>query len=71
MAQALTTLARESASGIRVTAQTLPEANASTRILEKLGFSRAGTAFDADVGVVWAWELAALPGPPTSSGGGP
>ena len=43
--------------GIRkVRAHTLPEPNASTRILEKLGFERIGEAVDADVGPVWRWE---------------
>lgn len=67
MAEALVALSRESGPGLRVTAQTLPEASASTRILEKLGFRRAGTAHDEDVGLVWAWELSTG----SSSGGGP
>jgi len=36
-----------------VCAHTLPEHNASTRVLEKLGMSFAGFAHDADVGAVW------------------
>jgi RimJ/RimL family protein N-acetyltransferase len=40
-----------------VSAHTLPEHNASTRILEKLGMSFAGVANDADEGPVWRWEL--------------
>jgi len=40
-----------------VCAHTLPERNASARVLEKLGMSLAGVADDADAGVVWRWEL--------------
>lgn len=36
----------------QITAQTLREQNASTRILEKLGFEVIGTAMDADAGEV-------------------
>ena len=39
-----------------VLAHTLPESNASTRILVKHGFVRAGDAVDPDEGVVWRWE---------------
>jgi RimJ/RimL family protein N-acetyltransferase len=47
----------EGATGIRkVRAHTLPERNASTRILEKLGFDRTGAAVDPEVGQVWRWE---------------
>lgn len=42
---------------VMVTAQTLPEKNASTRILEKNGFTLRGTAQDNDVGEVWDWVL--------------
>lgn len=41
---------------VRLTAQTRPENGASARILEKLGFVRAGEAHDDEVGVVWCWE---------------
>jgi ribosomal-protein-alanine N-acetyltransferase len=40
----------------RVRAHTLPERNASTRILEKLGFDRIGDAIDPEAGHVWRWE---------------
>ncbi len=39
-----------------VRAQTLPNVNASTRILEKLGFSRAGTVMHPEDGEVWEWK---------------
>ena len=35
---------------------TLPEPNASTRILEKTGFKRAGETIDPESGPVWRWE---------------
>jgi RimJ/RimL family protein N-acetyltransferase len=57
MAQELLLLAERTEPGVRVTAQTLPQQNASTRILEKLGFERAGKAIDLEVGEVWEWEL--------------
>ena len=40
---------------------TLPEANASTRILQKLGFTQAGEAQDDDAGTVWRWERRSPP----------
>lgn len=40
-----------------VVAHTLPEPNASTRVLEKAGFVRDGTGHDPDVGEVWRWML--------------
>ncbi len=39
-----------------IRAHTLPERNASTRILEKLGFVKSGDAVDPDAGPVWRWE---------------
>jgi RimJ/RimL family protein N-acetyltransferase len=38
-----------------VVAHTLPERNASTRVLENVGLHRAGEADDAEVGKVWRW----------------
>jgi RimJ/RimL family protein N-acetyltransferase len=47
----------EGTAGIRgVRAHTLPEGNASTRILEKLGFERIGETVDPEAGQVWRWE---------------
>ncbi|MGE3922781.1 MAG: GNAT family N-acetyltransferase [Lautropia sp.] len=43
----------------RITAQTLPEPTASTRILEKLGFSLAGSIIHPEDGKVWEWQLRA------------
>ena len=39
-----------------VYAHTLPEPNASTRILARHGFVQTGTAYDDDEGTVWRWE---------------
>jgi RimJ/RimL family protein N-acetyltransferase len=40
----------------RVWAHTLPEENASARVLGKLGFARLGEVVDPDDGPVWRWE---------------
>jgi RimJ/RimL family protein N-acetyltransferase len=40
-----------------VLAHTLPETNASTRVLEKAGLVRDGWGNDEDVGRVWRWRL--------------
>ena len=40
-----------------VRAHTLPEQNASTRVLTKCGFEYVGEAIDPDDGLVWRWEL--------------
>jgi RimJ/RimL family protein N-acetyltransferase len=58
MARQLVGLARARYPDIVVTAQTLPERNASNAILEKLAFRLAGVATDAEVGEVWEWHLA-------------
>lgn len=42
-----------------VRAHTLPEPNASTRVLLKCGFRRTGTVDDPDDGSVWRWERVA------------
>ena len=41
-----------------VRAHTLPERNASVRILEKLGFAHLGQIVDPEDGPVWRWERA-------------
>jgi RimJ/RimL family protein N-acetyltransferase len=58
MAAQLVDLALRHPDVTEVTAQTLPEENASTRILNGLGFRRAGFASDPDEGEVWQWVLA-------------
>ncbi|MGC4046715.1 MAG: GNAT family N-acetyltransferase [Armatimonas sp.] len=58
MAMALVRLASEAPSGIvAVRAHTLPERNASCRVLEKVGFQYVGTATAPNEGIVWRWEL--------------
>jgi RimJ/RimL family protein N-acetyltransferase len=39
-----------------VRAHTLPEVNASTRVLTKCGFQRIGEVIDPEDGLVWRWE---------------
>ena len=39
-----------------VRAHTLPEQNASTRVLTKCGFRRVGEIVDPNDGLVWRWE---------------
>lgn len=39
-----------------VRAHTLPDANASTRVLAKCGFRKIGVVVDPDDGPVWRWE---------------
>jgi RimJ/RimL family protein N-acetyltransferase len=42
-----------------VRAHTLPEKNASTRILEKCGFQHRGAVKHPEDGLIWLWELPA------------
>ena len=51
--------ARKSARVRNLCAHTLPEHNASTRVLQKCGFTLVGKAVHPDDGVVWRWELPA------------
>ena len=41
-----------------VRAHTLPTLNASTRVVEKCGFTRTGEVEDPEDGLVWRWERA-------------
>jgi [ribosomal protein S5]-alanine N-acetyltransferase len=56
MARSLLEIAGTFAPFPHVGAQTLPKIDASTRILEKLGFFQHGSAQDPDVGRVWVWQ---------------
>ena len=57
MAKALVQVASEGGSEITVVrAHTLPERNASCRVLEKVEFQRAGDVIDPEDGPVWRWE---------------
>lgn len=57
MARKLVALARIGAPGITVAAQTLPEENASTTVLRKLGFQNTGLVNHPEDGPVWEWQL--------------
>jgi ribosomal-protein-alanine N-acetyltransferase len=55
-AEALTAYAFSSGKVRVVRAHTLPESNASTRVLTKCGFHRIGEVIDPEDGLVWRWE---------------
>ena len=57
MAKKLVELAIGSAAIRRVIAHTLPEKNASTRVLEKVGMSLLGEVMDPEDGRVWRWQM--------------
>lgn len=59
-ARALSTFAFRSGQVRIVRAHTLPEENASTRVLTKCGFERVGEVVDPEDGLVWRWELRPL-----------
>ncbi len=53
-------------SGIQqVCAHTLPEMNASSRVLAHCGFEKVRVIEDVDLGPVWRWEKSTLRGKPT------
>lgn len=56
-ANALVEYALADAAVKTVRAHTLPEANASTRVLTKNGFRHLGEVIDPEDGRVWRWEL--------------
>ncbi len=55
-AAALVTFAFGHAEVRVVRAHTLPETNASTRVLTKCGFRHVGEVIDPEDGLVWRWE---------------
>ncbi len=57
-AAGLVDIARQSETARVVTAKTLPLHNASTAILNRLGFVQSGIVIDEDVGEAWEWRLA-------------
>lgn len=61
MAKALVALSVARDASVAVTAHTLPERNASHRVLEKLGFRYVATLEHPEDGTVWEW-LAEPPG---------
>ena len=56
-AQALVAYARNSPGVRTIRAHTMPEKNASTRVLIKSGFQQVGEIRDPEDGIVWRWEL--------------
>lgn len=62
MARALIEIARTADRTIELTAQTLPEPNASNAILRKLGFQFLGPVEVPEDGTVWVWRLALILG---------
>ena len=66
MAREIVALAVSRAPELIVAAQTLPEPNASHRILEKIGFRHVSTLDHPDDGEVWEWHL--VPSDPRSGG---
>jgi [ribosomal protein S5]-alanine N-acetyltransferase len=56
MVQALLGVAAATPEVRQVVAHTMPEANASTRVLERAGFRFAGEVEDPEDGPVWRWE---------------
>jgi RimJ/RimL family protein N-acetyltransferase len=57
MARALVGIAFGSPAVQRVIAHTLPETNASCRVLKKVGMRNAGEVMDPEDGKVWRWEI--------------
>jgi ribosomal-protein-alanine N-acetyltransferase len=56
VAAALARYAFDSGAVTTVRAHTLPQPNASTRVLTKCGFRKIGEVIDPDDGLVWRWE---------------
>lgn len=59
MAAALVERAARDDGVLTIRAHTLPEPNASTRILGRNGFVHLGTVEDPEDGLVWRWERSA------------
>ena len=55
-AEALASFAFDNSGAVVVRAHTLPEPNASTRVLTKCGFQFIGEVIDPEDGLVWRWE---------------
>lgn len=55
-AAGLVDIARHASPQVQLKAFTLMEQNASTRILQRLGFKVVGTSQDPDAGEVWEWR---------------
>ena len=57
MAAELARIAFQSPAICRVIAHTLPEENASGRVLQKVGMTNVGEVMDPEDGKVWRWEM--------------
>lgn len=57
MARELVRLASGSGDVRRVIAHTLPESNASTQVLQKVGMTFVGEVMDPEDGRVWQWQM--------------
>jgi RimJ/RimL family protein N-acetyltransferase len=57
MATELVAVAHRTDPRVQITAQTLPQRNASHRVLEKLGFHHAATLEHPEDGTVWEWRM--------------
>ena len=57
-ARALIDFAQKNEQVRQIIAHTMPEPNASTRVLKKCGFTFAGEVIDPEDGRVWRWEHA-------------
>jgi [ribosomal protein S5]-alanine N-acetyltransferase len=66
MAEALLAVAAAVPRVTLVIAHTLPERNASTRILEKVGFRFGAVVEDPADGTIWRWELPLKTAPPAA-----
>ena len=62
MAAQLVAISQEYEPSVVVAAQTLPERNASHRVLEKLGFRHVDTIDHPEDGMVWEWQLSGKTG---------
>ena len=60
MARALIEVARAADRRIELTAQTLPEPNASNAILRKFGFQFFGPVDISEEGKFWEWRLSPM-----------
>jgi RimJ/RimL family protein N-acetyltransferase len=74
MARQLVAIAHAEDPHVIVTANTLPQENASTAVLTKLGFQLAGERIHPQDGRVWEWRLPAetaaeKPAPPQAGAG--
>jgi [ribosomal protein S5]-alanine N-acetyltransferase len=61
MASTLVDIASKSEAVRRIIAHTLPETNASTRILQRIGMTFIGEVMDPEDGRVWRWAREKVP----------